>query len=89
MNFFVLWPEDVRKQLSKMEKKIADRIINKVESIRNSPFLFVIKIKNSDFYRLRVGDYRVIMSIDRGKMVILVIEIGHRRNIYKKFALSK
>jgi mRNA interferase RelE/StbE len=84
MSFVVLWPEDVRKQLSKMERKIADRIVSKVESIRNNPFLFVAKIKDSDFYRLRVGDYRVIMSIDRGKMVILVIEIGHRRNIYKK-----
>lgn len=36
------------------------------------------------FYRYRIGDYRVITSIDQGKMVILALEIGHRKEIYKK-----
>jgi mRNA interferase RelE/StbE len=68
-----------------MEKNIVKKITDKLEKIRDNPFLFVRKLRDSEFYRLRVGDFRVIMSIDRGKMVILVIEIGHRKNIYKKY----
>ena len=68
-----------------MGKTISTRIADKLQSIRDNPYLFVRKLSGSDFYRLRVGDYRVIMTIDNGKMVILVIEVGHRRNIYKKY----
>ncbi|MBR7153217.1 MAG: type II toxin-antitoxin system RelE/ParE family toxin [Candidatus Methanomethylophilaceae archaeon] len=34
------------------------------------------------FWRYRVGDYRIICRIDRGKLIILVVEVGHRSNIY-------
>ncbi len=34
-------------------------------------------------YRLQVGDYRVILDIDEGNLIILVIKIGHRKKIYK------
>jgi mRNA interferase RelE/StbE len=85
MNFVVHWSDDVRKQLENLEKSIAERIVDKVESIKDNPFHYVRKLKEYDFYRLRVGDYRVIMSIDNWKLIILVIEVGHRKNIYKKY----
>jgi mRNA interferase RelE/StbE len=34
-------------------------------------------------FRLRVGDYRVLMDIDQGRLMILVIKVGHRKDIYK------
>ena len=36
----------------------------------------------SDRYRLRVGDYRIIYCIDDGKVTVLVLAIGHRREVY-------
>lgn len=85
MTYEVILTKIATQQLSKMEKNIAKKIADKLEKIRDNPFLFVRKLRDSDFYRLRVGDFRVIMNIDRGKMVILVIEVGHRKNIYKKY----
>ena len=85
MTYQVILTKIATQQLSKMEKNIVKKITDKLEKIRDNPFLFVRKLRDSEFYRLRVGDFRVIMSIDRGKMVILVIEIGHRKNIYKKY----
>jgi len=43
----------------------------------------VIKLVGDPGYRLRVGDYRVILDIDEGNLFILVIKIGHRKKIYK------
>lgn len=71
--------------MEKLSKDVAKRIINKVESIREDPFKFVIKLRRFNLYKLRVGGYRVIMSIDRGKMIVFVLEVGHRSVIYRKF----
>jgi len=43
----------------------------------------VTKLVGDSGYRLRVGDYRVILDIDEGNLIILVIKIGHRKKIYK------
>jgi mRNA interferase RelE/StbE len=73
-----------RKQLQKLDKKTQKRIISVLERIRIRPERFVKKLVGDPGYRLRVGDYRIIMDIDKGNLLILVIKIGHRRVIYKR-----
>lgn len=41
------------------------------------------KLKGEDAYRIRVGKYRVIYEIDDGRILITVVSVGHRKNIYK------
>ncbi len=36
-----------------------------------------------DIWRLRVGDYRVVYTIEKGRLVILVLKLGHRRDVYR------
>lgn len=38
---------------------------------------------SDDFYRIRVGDYRIIYQVDQGVLTILVLTIGHRREVYR------
>ena len=85
MVYKIKWTYTALKQLEKLEKKLAERIINKVESIAKDPFAFVAKLKGFDLYKLRIGSYRVIMSIESNKMIIFVLEIGHRSVIYQKY----
>lgn len=85
MSYEVRWTDTSIKQLEKLTKSVSKRIIDKIESITEDPFKFVKKMKGFDLYRLRVGDYRVIMSIERGKMIIFVLEAGHRSVIYQKY----
>ena len=42
------------------------------------------KLTGYDFYRIRVGDYRIIYQIEDDRLVILVIRVGHRRDIYRE-----
>ena len=79
----IVFSEKAKKQFLKLEKDIQKRIIASLDRIKIRPEAYVTKLVGDASYRLRVGDYRVIMDIDKGKLIILVIKVGHRRNIYK------
>jgi len=79
----VIISEKAKKQLLKLEKNIQERIVSALERIRIRPESYVKKLVGDPGYRLRVGDYRVIIDIQKDKLIILVIKIGHRKNIYK------
>lgn len=85
MTYEVKWTDTSLRQLEKLDKSVAKRIIDKVESISKDPFLFVEKLKGFNLYKLRIGDYRAIMSIEGKKMMIFVLEVGHRSVIYRKY----
>ena len=79
----VEFSQTAEKQLFKLEKAVQQRIISALERIRIRPYPHVKKLVGSPYFRLRVGDYRVIIDINENKLIILVLEIGHRKNIYK------
>jgi mRNA interferase RelE/StbE len=70
------------KQLEKLPTDVQDRIFGALERIKIRPEAHVKKLVGSHLYRLRVGDYRVIIDLERTELRILVIRIGHRKNIY-------
>ena len=70
------------KQLYRLERNTQVRIISTLERIRIKPYTHVKKLVGSDYFRLRVGDYRVILDIKESKLLIFIIEVGHRKNIY-------
>ena len=72
-----------KKFLKKVNKEDKIRIISTLERCRIRPYAHVKKLVSSLYFRLRVGDYRVILDIKAGKLLIIVVEIAHRRNIYK------
>ena len=75
------WKEHALDNIKKLENSIARRIVKKVEELAEDPFSKDIKrLKGSNDFRLRIGDYRVIFSIE--KELIMVLKVGHRKNIY-------
>jgi mRNA interferase RelE/StbE len=71
------------KQFDKLTRDIQERIISVLERIRIRPDDFVEKLVGEPGYKLRVGDYRVFIDIIHDKLIILVIKLGHRKNVYK------
>lgn len=71
------------KQFYKLETDIQARVTSTLERIRIRPYPYVKRLVGIPYFSLRAGDYRIILDIRSDKLVILVIEIGHRRNIYK------
>ena len=80
--FSIEFSPTAKKQLAKLENPVQARVISVLERIQYRPFSFVIKLSGLPYYRLRVGDYRVLLEIEQKKQVILVAEVGHRKNIY-------
>lgn len=89
MGWTIEFTKQAEKQLKKLDKQTAIRIL-KVLHER------IIPLENpralgkalqgqqlSDYWRYRVGDYRIIVKIEDDKLIILVLSIGHRSSIYK------
>jgi len=87
VNYSVEYTDDAIKQLKKMDSFTRTMILNWIskhlEGTEN-PFVSGKALTGNKvgLWRYRVGDYRIIGKIDNGKLVILLLEIGHRSNIY-------
>jgi mRNA interferase RelE/StbE len=86
--YSVVYTPAARKDLKKLPHEVAQKVYSAVKQIRDDPYSHVKKLKASPttpFYSLRVGEYRVVMTIENQQLVIFVIEIGHRSRIYRKY----
>ena len=84
MPFEIIWSDPAVRQLKKLDRSIARRIFDKVGELAENPHRFVQKLVNSPYYRLRVGDYRVILDIQGDVLRILILKVGHRESIYDR-----
>ena len=78
----LIYSEKAVKQLEKLDTSIQERILANLERCRVRPHSLVKKLVGNPYFRLRVGDYRIILDIKDNTFVIFVIEMGHRKNIY-------
>lgn len=84
MIYSVILSDNAFRQFNKLERKVQERITNVLDRIRIRPFSYVSKLVGKPGYKMRVGDYRIVMDIEQQKLLILVIQVGHRRNIYDR-----
>ncbi len=80
--FEIVWSEPALRQLRRLERPIARRVFERVGDLRKDPYRHVTRLVNSPYYRLRVGDYRVILDIERALLRVLVLKVGHRKSMH-------
>lgn len=68
--------------LKKLQKNDAKVILNKIYSIRENPYRFLKRLQGEKLWRLRIGDYRAVVDVIVSMNKIVVIRIGHRKNVY-------
>ena len=82
----IVYKRSVQKDLKKIPKKIKSLIKRTIEErLRLNPVYFGTPLKQNlkGLMKLRVGNYRIIYSIQKDIVVVFVIKIGHRKEIYK------
>jgi mRNA interferase RelE/StbE len=85
MTYTLLIEPTARKQMKSLPQRTQKQIRSKLDLLCEAPRqagLDVKKLQGRDGYRLRVGDYRVIYTLDDGRLIVRVIDVGHRQGIY-------
>ncbi|MCH7886936.1 MAG: type II toxin-antitoxin system RelE/ParE family toxin [Candidatus Marinimicrobia bacterium] len=85
VSFEILWKRSTEHDLRKLPQKQVNRILKAVEPLNKNPFpTGCRKLRDSEsFYRIRVGDYRVVYNIDKKRKMITIYYIRHRKDAYR------
>jgi mRNA interferase RelE/StbE len=68
------------------DRVLQRRILARIEKLANNPRpTGATKLSGHEAYRIRVGDYRVIYAIADEKLIVLIVEIGNRRDVYRDY----
>ncbi|CAF3647514.1 unnamed protein product [Rotaria socialis] len=82
-NYTVVLSKKAQKQLDKFTDDIAKPILEAIDDLKEDPRPAGIKkLKGRDGYRVRVGSYRIIYEIIDNELIVDVIAVGHRKDIY-------
>ena len=84
-NYKILIKPSAKKELEKLPKKDLQKIVNKIQNLAVNPRpAGCEKLSGDDKLRIRQGNYRIVYSIEDSALIVFVVKIGHRRDIYKK-----
>jgi mRNA interferase RelE/StbE len=83
MKYQVFYEKEALKELENLEPSLSRRIVDKIDKMSDNPSSCDIKkLKGSEDFRLRVGDWRIIFIFEEN--IIKILKIGHRKHIYDR-----
>ena len=85
MTAYVEFAPRTGRELRKLSSVACRRVLEKIDFLAGNPLPHgYTEMKGSQsFYRLKVGDYRIIYTVEHGELMILVLTIGERREMYR------
>lgn len=73
------------KELNTLPKKDLQKVVTKIRSLSSNPHpAGCEKLSGEEKYRVRQGNYRIIYTIENKQLIVIVVKIGHRKDVYKK-----
>lgn len=84
MKYLVRIVPAAERQFHKLQPALQSRLKIKIFDLESEPRPYGCqKLQGSDFFRIRVGDYRIIYSINDMNKIVMILDIGHRREVYR------
>jgi mRNA interferase RelE/StbE len=86
MTYVVEFAPPARRQLKKLDHSVQKRILRRVERLENQPrprTAEKLKGTTKPLFRVREGNYRIIYTIEDDRLIVLVVRIGHRSEVYR------
>ncbi|MEK6909941.1 MAG: type II toxin-antitoxin system RelE/ParE family toxin [Candidatus Aenigmatarchaeota archaeon] len=83
MSWEIEWYSKALKNLEALPPDIRERVLKHMDRVKETPFHFLEHFEAKGFYKLRVGDYRAVVSVDFENKTIKIQFFDHRKRIYK------
>ena len=82
--FELVFKESVSKDLKDVPKQDVQRILERIHLLRNDPYpAGSVKLSGQNYYRIRQGNYRIVYEVKDRQLVVVVVKVGHRREVYR------
>lgn len=83
-SYEIVFRKSVAKDLRALPKRDVRRILNRIRALADEPRpAGCEKLSGRELYRIRQGVYRIVYSIEDTRLVIVIIRVGHRRDVYR------
>jgi mRNA interferase RelE/StbE len=84
MKYSIQIASSAERQFQKLQPSLQERITSKILQLASIPRPYGSKkLHDSNYYRISIGNYRVLYSINDGHKIIKILDVGHRREIYR------
>lgn len=82
--YSILLKESVKKDIENIPRKDLQRIMERIGTLADDPRPFGSeKLSGQERYRIRQGNYRIVYSIEDWELIVWVVKVGHRREVYR------
>lgn len=84
-SYRLVWKRSAEKELAKLPREAIKRIVSLAEALRDDPLpLSAKKLRGAEHtYRVRSGNYRLIYTVEAERLIIEVVRVGHRKDVYR------
>lgn len=81
--------KSAKKEFDRLSKPVQKRVVRSLQLLQSDPYSDLLPIKRlqgsqEKLYRLRIGDYRIVYEVQDTRLLVIVIKIGHRRDVYRR-----
>ena len=85
-SYRIEWKHSAVKELKRLPKEVVVRILKAVEQLAANPYPSGVRklIGSEHSYRLREGSYRIIYTVSSSALLIEIIRVGHRKDVYNR-----
>ncbi len=85
MAYRVVFSRKAKRQFLDLPANVRKRLASPIDALAGNPRPRGAKRLSAteDFYRIRVGDYRILYAIEHHELVVLVVKLGHRKDVYR------
>ena len=84
-SYNLIWKRSAEKELRKLHRDVIIQMLELAESLKDNPFPAGHKklVGTEDTYQVRSGDYRLIYQVRNKQLIIEIIRVGHRSDVYR------
>jgi mRNA interferase RelE/StbE len=85
MRYRIEFSSEAELQFKKIPKELQIRLKHRIDTLAENPFPRGVKKLSAEenIYRLRIGDYRIIYQVQGSALLIFILKLGHRKNVYR------